>query len=372
MNNLKMIYFFDDAFNASSGVGKKVLAQIKSFAKFGYEACLVFRYSNNIILFNQNDMSYKTTSFSTTPAYYAKILDIIKKTETKLVYSRKFLLNHFSMDFYKKLNNDIEDVKVIMEFPTIPYDEELSGDALDVIDVDRYYRDKLHHYIKLSTNFSNLDEVFKIRSVKLVNGFDSQKVPMKQIRKENDNKLNLVYVSSMYFWGGVERIISGLRNYYEQSYRKYIVDLYLVGDGSEISLYRKLTEEFGLQNRIFFHGCKTGTELDSIIDQSDIGVCSLGLYKKKAIGGSLIKVAEYLARGLPIIFAFDNYAIPDDYRYALKFDNDPSDIGINEIIKFYDSISQDQDFNSKIRTFAEENLTWDINIKKVIDAINAN
>ena len=363
---MNLAYFYDTVFDKINSVNKKVLMQTKSFTKFGYNTYLIYRNGLNIIFYNYTNNSYEKLSFSNTRDYYNKIIAFIKNSDIKLIYTRKFLLDYFMMDFYKRLHDEVNNIKIIMEFPSIPYDKEVLQDEYDTLEIDMYYRKYLHQYIKFSTNFNNLDEVFGIKSVKIINGFDVQSVPLKEKRKGNDNKIHLVVVSSMSFWNGLERIIVGLRNYYEDARHMYEVYIHFVGDGTEIPKYKRMIEEYNLNDYGIFYGEKYGAELNKIIDKTDIGIINLGLYKVNMAGASSLKISEYASRGLPFVYAFDNYAITDSYKYALKFKNDPSDIDINEIVKFYESMIVDPDYNAKIRCFAEKHLTWDASIEKII------
>ncbi len=82
---------------------------------------------------------------------------------------------------------------------------------------------------------------------------------------------------------------------------------------------------------------------------------------------STLKLREYCAEGLPFVYAYDDSEF-DNYRFAKKFSNDDDPIDINEIVSFYNEIKT-ENYYEIMRDFARKNLTWDVQMKPVIDVI---
>ena len=120
-----------------------------------------------------------------------------------------------------------------------------------------------------------------------------------------------------------------------------------------------------LKDSVIFHGFKTGKELDEIYNNTDIAVGSLGNFRKDLKSGGALKNQEYTAKGLPFMISGEdkNYT---NCKFIYYVSHDESLFDIEEIINWYENLNMTP---REIRKFAEENLSWDIQMKKVIDNI---
>ena len=94
---------------------------------------------------------------------------------------------------------------------------------------------------------------------------------------------------------------------------------HLVGDGSELPLYKKLVEEYGLERRVRFYGFLSGEPLSQVYNRADIAVSCLGMYRKGMDRESSLKSREYSARGLPIIAVSPVDIFPEDWPYPVSY-----------------------------------------------------
>ena len=82
-----------------------------------------------------------------------------------------------------------------------------------------------------------------------------------------------------------------------------------------------------------------GDDLDKIYNKVDIGICSLGCYKKGIYWSSELKSREYLSKGIPIVAGINIDILKViSKEFYLQFPNDDSEINLEEIIDFYDKI----------------------------------
>jgi hypothetical protein len=368
----KLLYLFDGKlYNEMlnpigfSATYNKVYMQVKAFSECGYKSYIVSKaYNAVIVVFDDYNDDYSNIIYKDTTDYYNKILRFINDNDINLVYIRKMWLDFFSFSFFEKLAK-IPEVKIVMEFPTIPYDNEFPLNWAVYLDIDTYYRNRLHEYISYSTNYNQLDSVFGIKSLPILNGIDLGCRTLKAFRPYRREELNIVSVSSLNMWNGYERIILGLAEYYKTS-PTLKVYLHIVGKGEESAFYKRIACEYKLSEYVKFYGEKRGKELDEIFDFADIGLMSLGFYKIKLDGATPLRTGEYMSRGLPFIYAFNNYAISDDYKYALRFANDGGLIDIGKIIEFWEIINMEKNYGNRIRDYAANNLTWDKMIEKIL------
>lgn len=153
------------------------------------------------------------------------------------------------------------------------------------------------------------------------------------------------------------------------------IKLYMVGEGSELPAYRSIVEEGAINDKVEFCGQLDTLKINEILNRSDLGIASLGLYKVDFYGvGCFLKTREYLAAGLPIICGskLDIMDMPPLDEYILEYPNDSSDIDISAMIEFYDKLYKSRgarDIHSIIRKEAEERLNMDAAMAKVVDYI---
>ena len=114
------------------------------------------------------------------------------------------------IEFLRELKKN--SIAVVLEFPTIPYEGEISSKSVKMIDA--HYREELTNYVEQCTTYSNMDSVFGIPCIILVNGLDLDEHPVHKGRKP-DNKIILLAVASMNSAHGYERVIEGMARYYK-------------------------------------------------------------------------------------------------------------------------------------------------------------
>ena len=109
----------------------------------------------------------------------------------------------------------------------------------------------------------------------------------------------------------------------------------MVGGGLEYQHYRNLVDKYDLSEYVRFTGSLKGTDIDDVYNVSDIAISSLGLYKLNIDYLSTLKDCEYLAKGLPIVLGYENYALENN-PYCLHVPNDSTPVNVDEIVRFYD------------------------------------
>lgn len=169
--------------------------------------------------------------------------------------------------------------------------------------------------------------------------------------------IHLLALASMSHWQGYDRLILALAK--DQSDERVYV--HMVGDDGDGSLkaWEKLSDELGTSNQVIFHGELHGDALDEIVEKCDIGIGGLGLYRKGQLTSMTLKVREYMARGLPFVYAVDDPMVPDDARFCLKLANDDSMIDMQQIIRFAKAAKINADVPAQMRSYAREHMSWE-------------
>lgn len=342
------------------GIKKKILAQCRALKKKIKEVYYTIYSGQMIYLLSEKDNILEKVFAITNDQCNKTIIGWMKKYNVESVYIRYPLSDIWFIDFVKELND--RHYKMVLEFPTIPYDEE---GWIKRPEEDRYYREQLSQYVKYCTTYSNYETVFNIPCIPLVNGVDINEQREKKLRKKDD-RIILLAVATCEKWHGYERVLQGLHQFYVNGGKKNIF-FNIVGTGTQLSYYQRIVNEFQLNDYVFFHGNLTGDKLDEIYDNSDIAIGSLGFYKIGLQSNAPIKLREYCARGIPFIYGYDDTSFGNENYFAYQVSNDATPVNIKEIIKFYEMMYDGKDFINDMRDYTLSKLTWDSILQPVID-----
>lgn len=198
------------------------------------------------------------------------------------------------------------------------------------------------------------------------NGIDVDSLKIKKQSQHEEDIINLISVANIGKWHGYDRIIKGIYNYNKLNKNKKIY-YYCIGEGEEKPILEKLVKELDISENVFFCGKKTGKELDDLFDKCDIALGSLANNRKALKKDSALKNREYCSRSIPFVIASEDDDFKD-FRYVLRVPDDESDIDIEKIIDFYETI-KNKNYSSEMRKYASENLDWNSKLNKIIDVM---
>ncbi|WP_308009439.1 glycosyltransferase [uncultured Fusobacterium sp.] len=375
---MKLLYFVPMEIKEFDGISKKVLYQVAALRRLEIEVeicCEEIKY-NKIFrkIFNKDVILEKSVSTKVTKQLlyykYEKTLKYIFENNFDVIYIRYvYFANPCFIKFLKKIKE--KNIKVIVEIPTYPYDKELvHKDMIRQIKyfIERKYREKMRNYVDKIITFSNDDEIFGIKTVKISNGIDPNEISIinKKI-KRSINEINFIGVAGIAFWHGFDRFILSMAEYYKNN-PKEVVKFHIVGDGNKetVNVLKNLVKENKLENYVIFYGYKSGKELDKIYNKMEVAVGSLGFSRIGLERGAPLKTREYIAKGLPIIIGYEDISLNSSIKFIDKVPNDESLFSIEKIIKWYKNLNMAPE---EIRKYAENNLSWDIQMKKVVESI---
>ncbi len=350
------------------GVNKKIRGQIEALKRQGISVeTVVFKIGASI----KARILYRLPFINMEPCWHY----INEFDSCDFIYLRKPYLSLSFILFLHKIKKQSK-AKVIMELPTYPYDGELKKRIIDypLYVKDLFARKFLHGNADRIACLTNDEIIFNVKTLKILNGFDFSQFRMD--RKPRKDCIQVCCVAKFEPWHGYERLLNGLIEYYKGGGVRSII-VHMIGDGEELNLYKKIVNKGSLNDRVIFHGYKTEKEIEGILNECDFGVASLGLYKINFTSvGCFLKTREYLAAGLPIIAGskLDIMEYPELNPYVLAFENNPSDIDLHRVVKFYDELHQNSDdvaIAVHIRNVAEKKLNIDAALKNVIDYINS-
>lgn len=334
---MKGIYLTEEVLTDNgSGVTGKIRSQIRIFRENGIEITIISAKPaagwelsiDKILRYLFFVPDYKNSK-------YIKILLDSLTEDTDFIYMRKLLLGKCLLKGLKKIKKKFPSLKIYMEIPTYPYDSEMTS-VLRSRDIKREVpvRDQFAGVVDKIVTFSRDRIIFGIPTIRISNGVEYDKIsPV--MHHVDSTDINLIAVALFDVWHGYDRVIRGLKNYYEGSPEQNVI-LHLVGDGPALKNYRQLVHEFKLNQKVRFYGKLSGASLDEIYQISDIALDAMGRHRSNVYFNSSLKGKEYCAKGLPIVSGVETELdFYEEYPYYFRIPADESAVDITSVIRFY-------------------------------------
>ena len=395
---MKILFLTFHGFDPASGISKKMLAQIKGLRQNGHEVhvCSYDRNAEGRLCRFVDDQVIRDYGRGTRAAIvqrldYRCVLDYCVSQKIELIYARSYMnATPPLVRLFKRLHK--AGVRSVMEVPTYPYDQEFTGYDWNQrlrLFIDQRFRRQLAAQMEAIVTFSDEEEIFGQRTIRISNGVDLDAIPLvahapslnsqpstlnSQPSTLNSNEVHLIAVAEVHTWHGFDRLIHGLGEYY----RKYNgqpprrVIFHIVGDvwpeemnGSQRSPgFMPYIKEYGIEQQVVFHGKLFGKELDEVFNLSVFAVGSLGRHRSGITIIKTLKNREYASRGLPFIYSEQDSDF-DHQPYVLKAPADESAIDIEQILSFLD---RQQMTPQQIR-HTVEHLSWQRQMQIVIESL---
>lgn len=378
---MRILFLVYHGFSKVSGVSKKIHYQVKGLRENGHEVHLCYydfdesghrcRYVDGNIIKNYGNGSIVGLRQRID---YECVYKYCKESGIEFVYARCFQnANPFLVRLFKKLRK--LGVKSVTEIPTYPYDAEFIGFPLMTrlgLKIDKLFRHQLAKQMEAFVTFSEAETIFGQRTIRISNGVDMDSIPLHNYRAPKDNSIHLIGVAEVHYWHGFDRLIAGLGEYYNNNIKPRPVYFHIVGGVWESEMhdtvhapgFSELMDKFNIRDKVIFHGQLFDDELNKIFDQCCFAIGSLARHRCGITKIKTLKNREYATRGIPFIYSEQDSDF-EGKSYVLKAAPDESPIDVSQIVDF---IEKHQFCPSYIRQTIE-NLSWKIQMKKVIDEL---
>lgn len=353
----------------SLGVAKKVCEQIKVFNKYKLN-CELFTMS----FYSRNDaftkIAYRFPFFN---AHKKWNIDDLRYHDC-LYIRRLGPWDEPAVRFFRQLKKDNPCLKIVYELPTYPYEGEFKSKIhlWPLLIKDRWNRRYIYKFIDRIATLTDDNEIFGVPTLKIGNGIDLEQVRLRKVRETKD--IHAIAVANFEWWHGYDRFIEGLKSYYTSNPCRKIY-FHMVGHGSEFERYQRMVVEYGLRDYVILHDQQTGEALDDIYDKCNLGIASLGCYRKGMNETQELKSREYVVKGLPFVASvkISDISAGDKESIYLQVPNDNSPVDIEEVINFYDRtyIEGADNVNNRLRQFAKDHFSMEVAMKEVIDYFKA-
>ncbi|WP_028907614.1 glycosyltransferase [Xylanibacter ruminicola] len=368
---MNVLFLIFHGFDPNNGISKKISYQVEALKKCctNVHLCYMDEIETKKRIVDGKEIADFGNGILSKIRKRIEFSPIIKYAKDKhidLVYIRSnHNANPFTINFVKRIKKN--GTKVVMEIPTYPYDSEYKAQRMSKqIFFDKIFRRTLAKQLDAIVTFSDYNQIFGQRTIRISNGIDFDSVKMKNNVNDTSNELNLIGVAEIHEWHGFDRLVKGLADYYSKT-QKYLVKFHVVGYffSKEIeNEFNNLISTNKLEKYVILYGKKHGKELDSIFDKCDMGIGSLGRHRVGIDKIKTLKNREYAARGIPFIYSETDSDF-DQKPYVFKVPANETAIDINSIVEFYKRISiTPMEIRSSII-----DLSWKHQMKIVLNSI---
>ena len=376
---MRILFLIYHGFSEHSGISKKIHYQVKGLRENGHDVRLCYydfnseghrcRYIDGHVLqdFGNGWQAGLRQRFS-----YDVVYDYCRREGIELVYARCFQnANPWLIRFFRRLHR--AGIHAVTEIPTYPYDEEFRNFEWKQrlgLRIDQQFRHRLYQQMDALVTFSDAEEIFGQRTIRISNGVDFDSIPLHEPLTIN-HELHLIGVAEVHDWHGFDRVMSGIGEYYRQKQvannHQPEVFFHVVGGvhpNRMNNVFAPIINQYGLQDKIIFHGQLFGDELTKVFNRCQFAIGSLGRHRSGITVIKTLKNREYATRGIPFIYSEQDSDF-DHQPYVMKAPADESPIDIQRILDFMDNFQmKPEDIRRTV-----EHLTWKIQMQRVIDAV---
>lgn len=376
---MKILFLVYHGFSEVSGISKKIHYQVKGLRENGYKVHLCYydfdsqghrcRFVDDEII---KDYGKGTLAGLRQRIDFNCIYDYCKQNGIQFIYARCFQnANPWLIRLFKQIKE--LGIESVTEIPTYPYDSEFVGFPFMTrvgLKIDQLFRNQLYRQMNAIVTFSDAEQIFGQRTIRISNGVDMDSIPLHQYQAPSDGSVHLIGVAEVHYWHGYDRLIAGLGEYYKHTVNPRQVYFHIVGGVWKSEMYdsihapgfSELMDQYGIRDHVVFHDQLFGEELDKVFNQCCFAIGSLARHRSGITTIKTLKNREYATRGIPFIYSEQDSDF-DHQIYIIKATPDESPLNIQVILDFIDHHQfKPQDIRKTV-----EHLSWRIQMKRVID-----
>lgn len=379
---MKILFLVYHGFSEHSGISQKIRYQVKGLRENGHDVRLCYygfaenghrcRYIDGQVI---ADYGTGMLAGLRQRLSYDCIYKYCIREKIEFVYARCFQnANPWLIHFFKQLKK--AGIHAVTEIPTYPYDSEFVGFPFMTrlnLKIDQLFRHQLSAQMDAIVTFSDADEIFGQRTIRISNGVDFDSIPLHHYQPSDPHAsaIHLIGVAEVHYWHGFDRLIAGLGEYYRNGGERDVFFHIVGGVGSnEMSGsvhapgFQEIIDKYQIQDKILFHGQLFGDALTDVFNQCQFAIGSLARHRSGITNIKTLKNREYATRGIP--FAYSEHDSDFDMQpYVLKVPADESPIDIQRLTTFIDGFAmKPEDIRRTVGA-----LSWNIQMQKVVNAV---
>ena len=352
-----LVYPLSTDFAPNAGIIQKMEQQTAAFEALGLETTQVHSSSSGLYRDGALHTPYWPRHARFAPlhhriAFYKAAYQVAASWKPDLIYLRYPRSTPVTVSFMAALKARLPGAKLVVEVATYPYDAEVDTVPQRVAGAaDKALRRTIKRWVDLIVTFHGWDEIFGVPCFKTANGISPEAIPLRTVRPRT-GAVRALAVANLAAWHGYDRFIEGMAQYGPG------VELDLVGDGPAREGLERLAHERGLKDRVRFLGVRRGEELDTLFDQSDIAVGSLGDHRRGLQAASSLKGREYCARGIPFVFSTTDPDFPKGRGGWLEVSAADTPVPMQELVALAKEARANPAIGLALREYAEQRLSW--------------
>ena len=373
---MKKIFFYANfrTYDETVGITRKVREQINSFRKLGYDVYYSGYLKNGIAIFDNHDniifekkYFFKNEKINHLLRRYL-LLNFCKNfiKTTTIGFDIAYLRYHFFDSFYINLLKELKGKKIKNIIEMHSYPAFSKKDRFNIFNIlDKKYSKEVKKYCDLMATMTNLKEIYSLPTFEIENTLTVDNFKIKDYLPL-ENKFILINIAFENKTHGLDRLLRGVSNYIKNKEGSYEIEVLLIGEYLKTTY--SLVDKLELKKVVKFIGKKSKNEIDSYVDNSHFAIGSLGNHRVDSFYGSALKTKEYIARGIPFVYGW-NEKVLERFSYALKLPLNDNDIEINKIIDFYKSI-ENKNLSEEIHKYLlKNNLSWEEQYGNLIERL---
>ncbi|MCR5235098.1 MAG: hypothetical protein K6E53_14505 [Lachnospiraceae bacterium] len=382
--------------------GHKTLAQLRSFAHFGYDTyaatireenrqlkCEIYRVvftgedtgiqavkqSGNLsdgkscTLDTVSSAVINREAFGT--AYFSAfryLFDYASDNAFDIVYMRRLMSKiMYAGPHFRHL---AAQCSIVYEIPTFPFDVPANFiyALRDRLEMFAYRRCK--KYISVTScclyQHGRPDEDWLL----FENGIDISNYTIHDVPPldDPDSVINMLMIANMQSWHRSERILYALKDYSG----KHRLRLIVASPGSkEYTSMQELAGELGISDMIEFNDFLPISRINEIAQTCHIAVGQLSGSEYGVMETHAIKHKDYCGLGLPMFSTCTDTSFPDGYPYYYFIKDTDAAIDLDAIIRWYENIRNDHPgYRREMYEHAKDHLQYNGYVKEILDRVN--
>lgn len=369
--NRGLFYFrthIDDRGNL--GVINKCLGIVEAFTGYGVRTDYVFFSKNGLVKNGTERYSVGMPTIKNSIGHFLlflflggkKLFTIVDFEDYDFIYIRHLPTNFIFIHRLRKIRKQYPKLKVLIEIPTYPYDEEsrsLFGKL--ILAVDKYYRRKLAPLVDLFLVDVQETEVFGVPAMYIPIGLSEDRIKDWDTSEPKvlQSKLNFVFIGNISFWHGLDRFLIGLKSYLSSNTAtSFTIHVDIVGSGTELPKLKHLVKEQDLSANILFSEPMPFNALKKILDKAHLGIGTLGAHRKGLRECSSIKHRDYFGMGLPFLLSGNDPDFEHIEDAIFRLNENDEAVPLEKVINWYIETRKNKKFDKEITYFAKKNLMW--------------
>ena len=183
---MRILFLVYHGFSEHSGISKKIHYQVKGLRENGHDVRLCYydfspeghrcRYVDDVVV---KDYGTGIVAGLRQRLDYRCVYDYCVREKIEFIYARCFQnANPWLIRFFKKLRK--AGIHSVTEIPTYPYDEEFNHFDWKTrmeLKIDQTFRRRLYRQMDAIVTFSDAEEIFGQRTIRISNGVDLDIIP---------------------------------------------------------------------------------------------------------------------------------------------------------------------------------------------------